>query len=612
MKHVVFRVRRRAPRRALFWMIWAAVLSTALAACSAQVSGSKAINSSGGDQSAGYGGTLQIASLLSDMDAIDPAQEWSIQSWQIGRAITRQLVTFEDSPNGLGSATKLVPDLAESWTISPDGLTYTFHLRPDIYYSGSTHQAIVAKDFVYAVERFCDVNKQVADPTYYNATLLGFQQYCAEESKDVKPGTEAAVTAWINAHPIPSVTAPNPTTVVFHLRQKSTDFLSILTMNFVTPMPENIVGSYIPDSLALRQHFPSSGPYYISSYAPGKELTLTKVPHYDSAGDPARPSYVNKIVVNFTTNTASAVVQAIESGSADLALYLGTPPVSTIATYEAEHSPYIHSSIGGGQDFINVNDTPYNNSVGGKALRNLKVRQALAYAINYQHIVQLFGGSVVAQPNHQVLIPTQVGYVKYDPYPTPNNEGDPAKAKELLKEAGYPNGITFNAIYETVDENGSNGAELATALKSDLAKSGITLNLIQLPASSFAAYLENPKSVWDLNLTGVDDPDFQGDDSRQMLGGQLDSQVADGCGATNYGICFNSPVFNKYVTEAEEAANQAPYWEEADHYASAQLVYIPLITINAVAITSSRVRHFEWANLPVAPDITAVSVVNGK
>lgn len=613
MRHVPPVNRSSAPRSTAPWKALSAVIATValgtlLAACgggSGQKTTTPAASSS---EAPRYGGTLRMASINPDMDNLDPLVEWSIDSWQIGRAITRQLVTFQSSPKGLGDTTKLVPDLAESWTVSSDGKTYTFHLRPNIRYSGASHRAIVAKDFVYAVKRFCDPNKQVAAITYYTATLLDFTQYCATFAKAVKPGDEAAARRYEDTHDLPAIEAPNSRTVVFHLRQKANDFLNILTMNFVSPLPEEVAGKYIPDSLAFRQHFPSSGPYYISSYQPGKELTLTKTPRYDAAGDSARKAYADKIAVDFTTNTSSAVFQAIESGDADLSLYVGEPPVGTIRSYTTQKSPYIHSSPGGGQSYIILNTAPYNTSQGGDAVRKLKVRQALAYAVDKQHMVQLQGGPVVAAPNSQFLLPTQLGYERYDPYATPNSAGDPAKAKTLLAEAGYPNGITFNAVYESVSENGANGAQVATALKQDLAKAGITLKLIPVSVSSYNSYLQNPKSVWDVDLSGVYDPDYQGNDDRQILGGPLDSDVAPGCGAVNLGICYRNAALSKLVAQAEVAKDPASTWTQVDRLAARDLPWIPLFTINKVVITSDRVRNFQWGNLPVNPDITNVSL----
>jgi peptide/nickel transport system substrate-binding protein len=607
--HPVARGRMRRSR----WLrdVPAVVLSIALAALVAACAGSGGdANSSQASEAPRPGGTLKIASIASDMDAIDPLSAWSIDSWAIARADTRQLVTFESSPKNLSDTTKLVPDLAESWTISPDGKTYTFKLRQGVHYSGASDREIVAQDFVYAVKRFCDPNKQVAAITYYNATLQGFKEYCDAFANAVKPGSPADAQHFEDTHDLPAIEAPDPQTVVFHLTGKANDFLSILSMNFVSPLPEEVSSKYIPDSLEFRQNFPSSGPYYISSYEPGKQLSLTKSPTFDPASDSVRKAYVDKIVVDFTTNSADAVVQAIKSGEADLSLYLGVPPTATIQSYKATNSPDIHSSQGGNQAYIVANNAPYNTSVGGDALRKPEVRQALAYAINKAHLAQLYGGPDVAEPFSQFLTPGQLGYQKYDPYPSPNNEGDPGKAKALLAQAGYPNGLTLKAMYEAVNQNGANGAQLATALKEDLAKAGVTLDLIPLSEANYDDFRHDPKSVWDLNLSGVYAPDWQGDDSRQILGGPLDSDVAE-CGAANEGICYQDPALNKLVAEAVQSDNPGPAWTKADHLAADALPWLPLVSVKKIVITSDRVRNFEWANLPVNPDITTVSLADG-
>jgi ABC-type transport system substrate-binding protein len=89
----------------------------------------------------------------------------------------------------------------------------------------------------------------------------------------------------------------------------------------------------------------------------------------------------------------------------------------------------------------------------------------------------------VAEPFSQFLTPGQLGYQKYDPYP-PNNEGDPGKARHCWPRAAT-NGLTLKAMYEAVNQNGANGAQLATALKEDLAKAGVTLDLIPLSEANY-------------------------------------------------------------------------------------------------------------------------------
>ncbi|MDH2414152.1 ABC transporter substrate-binding protein [Nocardioides sp. CER19] len=578
-----------------------AAITLAATACS----GSADPNAGGGGDKPGYGGTLKIASLNSDLDALDTLTGYSIDSWQILRAISRQLVTFPGSPKDLGSDNKIQGDLAKSWDVSPDGKTYTFHLRDNVHFSGSATREIVAGDFVYGVKRFCDPNKQVAAINYFNLIVSGFESYCDEFSKQVKVGDLAASKAFIDSHDIAGIQAPDDKTVVLTSPSKNYDTLSILAMNFVSPIPEEVASKYVGDSLEYRKHYPSSGPYEISDYQPGNRLILTKVKDYDHAGDPARKAYVDEIDVDFTANSEDAVVQKIQSGEADLSLYLTTPPIATIQQYTRSKSPDIHSSDGAGASFAFLNTNPKVKTPGSDALRKLKVRQALTYAVNRAHLQQIFGGELVAKPLSQIIISNQLGYEDIDPYPTDGDQGDPAKAKQLLADAGYPAGIAFNVVYRS---NALAESE-ATTLKEDVAKSGITLNLHKLSPDEAYSYVQSVSNPWDIAINGqAFAPDWQGDSTRMLLGGWLDSDGAP-CGPGNPGaVCYDNKQLNKLASQAFASDDPAPVWAQADELVSTDLPWIPLLELRKVVITSDRVRNYTWSNVPVNPDVTNVAV----
>jgi peptide/nickel transport system substrate-binding protein len=104
---------------------------------------------------------------------------------------------------------------------------------------------------------------------------------------------------------------------------KNYDFLNILSMNFVSPLPPEIASKYFPDSAEFRKNFPSSGPYYVDSYQDGQKLVLKKANSFKPESDEARKAYVDEIVVDFTANSEDSIVQKIEAGEAELSLYLG-------------------------------------------------------------------------------------------------------------------------------------------------------------------------------------------------------------------------------------------------------------------------------------------------
>lgn len=548
------------------------------------------------------GGTLRIASLQPDIDALDPQTGYSTDSWEILRAVTRQLVTYPGSATNLKDDSKVVPDLAKSWDVSADGKTYTFHLRDGITYAGPVQRPIVAKDFVYTIKRFCDPNRQVAAVNYFNLAFSGFESYCKGFSK-VPTGDLAAVRKYIDTHDIAGVSAPDDKTLVLRSDTRNYDFLNILAMNFVTPLPEEVASRYFPDSQGFRSNFPSSGPYYVQSYTSGQQLVLARVPNYNRAGDPARHAYADRIVIDFTSNSEDAVVQKIQTGAADLSLYLDVPPLATLRTYQLQQSPQLHQSNSGAADFIVINARPEATGPGATALRKLPVRQALAFGVNKAHIVQTQGGTIAAEPLGQIITSTTLGYQKFDPYATPQDRGDPKKAKALLAQAGYPDGLSFDLAYRA----NAQFSAIAVTLKEDLAASGIKLNLLPIPPTQFLAYLQDPKSRYDLALAQFA-PDWQGPSTRMLLGGWLDSDASP-CGkGNNYAICYRNPQLNALAAKAFPSDSPGPIWSEADKLVSADLPWIPLFEKHRVAITSDRVANWVWSSLAVQADVTNIAL----
>lgn len=548
------------------------------------------------------GGTLKIASLQPDLDAFDPLTGYSVDSWEILRAVTRQLVTYPGSPKSLKDDTTLVGDLAKSWDVSADGKTYTFHLRDGIHYAGPTTRPIVAKDFVYAIKRFCDPNKQVAAVNYFNLAFSGFADYCKDFSK-VAPGDLAASKAYIDSHNIAGVSAPDDKTLVLRSDSKNYDFLNILSMNFVTPLPEEVASRYFPDSQEFRKNFPSSGPYEVASYASGQKLALKKVANYNHAEDPARKAWVDAIEVSFTGNNEDSVIQRIQAGDADLSLYLDVPPQAAVRQYLVQKSPNLHAANSGAANFIAINAQPQAKSAGATALRNLKVRQALAYAVNKAHLVQAQGGKIAALPLGQIITSTLLGHQTFDPYATPDSKGDPEKAKALLKEAGLNDGLALDLVYRANNQFST----LAVILKEDLARAGIRLNLIPVPPPQFMAYLQSPENRWDLAL-GQTSPDWQGPATRMLLGGWLNSDASP-CGRGNvYAICYSNDKLNQLAKQAYGSDNPGPIWQQADQLVSADLPWIPLFEKRRIAVTSDRVAHWTWSSLATQADITNIAL----
>src|SRR4029078_10884346 len=114
------------------------------------------------------------------------------------------------------------------------------------------------------------------------------------------------------------VEAKDASTVVFHLTQRATYFVDMLTLPAFSPARVASL-NYLPASTELGNHFPSDGPYKVDAWVPTKSITYSRNPAWDAASDPVRKAYVDKIVVN-ETDTQDSVQQQLQTGtpSADM------------------------------------------------------------------------------------------------------------------------------------------------------------------------------------------------------------------------------------------------------------------------------------------------------
>lgn len=207
-----------------------------------------------------------------------------------------------------------------------------------------------------------------------------------------------------------------------------------------------------------------------------------------------------------------------------------------------------------------------------------------------EYLVQTQAGSIGAVPLTQIITSTTLGYEPFDPYPAESHRGDPAKTKELLAKAGHPNGITLDAIYRA----NAQCEAIAVTLKEDLEAARITLNLTPIPLTQWYANIQDPKSRWDVSLSGSFSPDWQGPSTRMLLGGWLNFDAAP-CGTGNvHAICYSNPELNKLAAQAYPSDDPGPTWTKADRLVSADLPWIPLFEKRKIATTSDRLANWVW------------------
>jgi peptide/nickel transport system substrate-binding protein len=554
------------------------------------------------------GGTLRIIGN-SDVDHLSTSSGYYTPSTQLFRGFTRQLVTYPIDPDYATQAT-VVADLAtsvptrENGGVSADGKTYTFHMRRRVKWNTQPPRDVTAPDLVRGIKMMCNPVSPFGAPGYYESTIQGLKEYCTLFAK--VNGVPADIARFLDTHDMTGVRAPDDTTVVFTLVAPASDFLNILAMPFASPMPVEYL-AYVPDGPEFRAHTISNGPYQITHYVPNREIEFERNPAWDRSTDPLRRAYVDRIHV-IEGVSAQSVQQQLQAGTAELS-WDQSPPTADLVSLLALKDPNLVIGPPGGAYALNVY-LPVNflspNANG--ALRNLKVRQALEYGVDRLAVTQVYGGPAISQPLRQVVVAGSGGSREgYDPYPTPGDRGDPAKAKQLLAEAGYAKGITLKLLYRTYGKE----PQAAQTVQASLEKAGFTIELVSATgADFFAKYLQNPENakrgIWDLALAAWV-PDWYGNNGRTVIEPLYDGRTY-GPNSSDYGD-YNSDEVNRLIDQAQSTASArdaAVFWEQAAMKIMEDAAVIPLTENKYPTYHSTATRGCIFSLLAFNCDITAV------
>ena len=402
------------------------------------------------------GGTMTI-SFKDDVATLDPAIGYDWQNWPIIKSIFDGLMDYKPG------TTVLTPNLAESFTVSPDGKTYTFKLRPGVKFTNG--RTLAAADVVYSINRTCNSKTQSPGASFFGA-IDGFDAFNGGKT-DHLAGVKA-----LDDH-----------TVQFTLSRPYAPFLQVLALNFALVVPKEEVEK---PGVDFAKHPVGSGPFKLQDWKLGQRITLVRNPDYHQKGVP----HLDKLVVEVAQEPLTALLR-LENGEID-ALGDGIPPAKF---NEVMHDPKWRSDVVEGQRL----ETSYlTMKVGMKPFDDLRVRQAVAAAIDKKRIVKLINGR--ASVADQILPPGMPGYDKT----FQDIAYDPAHARELLKEAGLPNGFSTDLYASNTDPN----PRIAEAMQQDLAAVGIKVSLKTLAQENVIAAGGDPKQgpmVWSGGMAWSDD-----------------------------------------------------------------------------------------------------------
>lgn len=404
------------------------------------------------------------------LETLEPVMSNSPQTIWILMNVMEGLVSYN-------KANEVVPQVAKSWTISDDGLRYTFTINTNIMFHNdqcfpnSIGRNISAKDFKYCLERVNDPATKTRGLWVFRDKIKGANDFYEFKAKK----TDKTVNE------ITGIKAPNDSTLVIELTDAFAPFLSLLTMTYGFVYPNEAVDYY---GTGFSSHPVGTGPFMFKEWMLDKHLSLEKNPDYyekDSAGN--NLPYLNDVEITFTKSQETEFLDFL-NGKYDY----HEPSSEIIDAITDDDGKMIDAEK---KDYKLVKQ-PWLNTVylimmqnanlpAGKTspfINNKKLRQAINYAIDKERIVKF----VLKNRGHAAYNgPLPVGMPGFDSSVKGYTYNLP-KAKGLLSEAGYPNGNGLElTLYISNDELQKN---ISIAIQEQLKDIGIELKLEQVLQSS--------------------------------------------------------------------------------------------------------------------------------
>jgi len=375
-------------------------------------------------------GTIRIASPQQSgftYESFDPNFWETFWGW----AIFDPLVTFDTNGNVIGV-------VADSWTLSPDGKTYTFKIHPGIKFQNG--DPLTAADVKFSVDRFA--SKDSANTTSTNPWSPYFNKNYA------------------------STSAPDDNTFVYNMQNPEPTLLVAFT--YVRVLPQKYFNS-VGGTNAFRANPIGSGPYKFVSLVHSVSCTLEANTSYWGK---VKPQY--KTIIDLLVPEEATRVAMLKSGDADIAIGLGPDRLTELKNqkYTLENS--------GLATLMNISFPGTWETT--SPTKDIKIRQAMSYSVNRQEMCNTFYKGLAVPGSRWFIDPTGWGWDpswQPDPY-------DLAKAKQLLKDANYPAAYA-DPVIQIYAQTGSQG-DLVQLLKGYWDAAGIQTKINIVDSTTYAGY----------------------------------------------------------------------------------------------------------------------------
>jgi peptide/nickel transport system substrate-binding protein len=376
-------------RRSVRWTLFASVI-TALAlfvtACggdsndnnSGASGGSKSSTSGGTEIKAGKNGGTLTYLAASDVDYIDPGQDYYTFGYMVQYAVNRTLYSFKPD-----NSVKPVPDLATGPPeISADNKTVTVHIKKGVKYAPPVNREVKTADIKYAIERAFSAQVPSGYAGAYFNSIVGTPE--KPNSGDIKP--------------ISGIETPDDTTLILKLKTASAPLISqALVMPITVPVPKEYASKFDtkPPS-KYDQYVAFTGPYMVKNdpktgklvgRVPGKSIDLVRNPNWDKSTD-YRPAYLDQIKIEEGNDDLATASRRALNGTGSVCCDAGSPPAPVLKQVVQNTPDQVLFVPSGGTRYI-----AFDTKV--KPFDNINVRKAIIAASNRDALRLTRGGKIL-------------------------------------------------------------------------------------------------------------------------------------------------------------------------------------------------------------------------
>jgi oligopeptide transport system substrate-binding protein len=438
-------------------------------------------------------------------ESLDPAIITGIPEFRVVIGLFEGLMRLDPK------TARPIPGLAQSWDISSDGRTYTFHLRTNLLWS--TGEPLTADDVVYSWVR-------AANP----ATASDY----AGEFFYVKNG-EDFVNGKIKDPALMGVHALDRYTVRVELKHPTAFFLDLCTLPVMSVVPRQAIAKY-GDRWLMARPLPVSGPFELGYWRPNDKIRLIKNPLYWDAANTR-----SQIIDILPLGSPDTALNLYQGGQADIVLDRTLVPGELLDVLLKR--PDFHSFDYLGTYFIRLNVTK-------KPFDDPRVRRALALAIDKERIVKKITRAG-EKPAATLVPPGTANYASL-----PGLDYDPVLARKLLAEAGYPNGNGFPRFEYMFDAAAGGG---------DKFHQDIAIELQQMWRDNLGIQMDLRQVEWKVLLSSYSHLDYEAARS-SWIGDYDDANTFLDCftsGNGNNRTGWKNAQYDALINEANEQTDLA-------------------------------------------------------